>query len=265
MSPQFGPHRWSAGHHRNDDTERFRGARFTVADLSGARFVDCDLSGVKIVDGYLADVDVSGYVERLVVNGVDVTAYVESELDRRHPERVQLREIGSAEGFRAMWTTIEQLWTATTARAERLPESLLHERVDDEWSFTETLRHLVFITDSWVNRTILDQETPYHQLALPQTAYSTEDAVALGMHVTATPPYAEVLAAREDRMKLVRDLLTPLTDADLGRPCHRSPAPGYPEGPRPVAECLAVVMGEEIDHHRYATRDLTVLESRHTP
>jgi hypothetical protein len=29
-----------------------------------------------------------------------------------------------------------------------------------------------------------------------------------------------------------------------------------------VGECLWVVMEEEVEHHRYATRDLTTLESR---
>jgi uncharacterized protein YjbI with pentapeptide repeats len=257
MTAQFGPHRWSAGHDRSPDTDRFRGARFHVADLRDTRFVDCDLTGAKVVDAALVDVSMSGYVENLVVNGVDVTAYVEAELDRRHPERVQLRSVGSIDDFRALWTTIEDLWAATP----QLPEALLSQRVDEEWSFIETLRHLIFITDSWVSRTILDQEKPFHPLALPQAAYSPTDAAALGMTLDATPSYAEVLAARQDRQALVRQLLETLTNADLGRPCTRTPAPGYPEGDRPVAECLYVLMEEELDHHRFATRDLTALES----
>ncbi|MGC4943015.1 DinB family protein [Kribbella sp. DT2] len=258
MTAQFGPHRWSAGHDRTPETDRFRGARFHVADLRDTRFVDCDLTGARIVDATLVDVTVSGYVENLVVNGVDVTAYVESELDRRHPERVQLRSVGSLDDFRALWTTIETLWAATTHRAAQLPEALLSQRVDEEWSFTETLRHLVFITDSWASRTILDQENPFHPLALPQSAYSPTDAAALGMTLAATPPYGEVLAARHSRQAVVREILA---TADLNRSCVRTPAPGYPEGDRPVAECLYVLMQEEIDHHIYATRDLTTLES----
>jgi uncharacterized protein YjbI with pentapeptide repeats len=258
MTAQFGPHRWSAGHDRTADTDRFRGARFHVADLRDTRFVDCDLTGARIVDATLVDVTVSGYVENLVVNGVDVTAYVEAELDRRHPERVQLRTIGSLDDFRALWTTIESLWAATTDRAAQLPEALLSQRVDEEWSYVETLRHLVFITDSWASRTILDQENPFHPLALPQSAYSPADAAALGMTLAATPSYAEVLAARESRQAIVRDILT---TADLNHLCSRTPAPGYPEGDRPVAECLYVLMQEEIEHHLYATRDLTTLES----
>ncbi|MGI8613143.1 MAG: pentapeptide repeat-containing protein [Nocardioidaceae bacterium] len=74
MAAQYGPHRWSAGYHDDGHNDAFRGTTFMVADLAGARFIDCDLTGVKIVDAALINVDVSGYVDRLVVNGVDVTS-----------------------------------------------------------------------------------------------------------------------------------------------------------------------------------------------
>jgi hypothetical protein len=261
MAAQYGPHRWSAGYHDDGNNAAFRGSTFMVADLAGARFVDCDLTGVKIIDGCLVDVDISGYVENVVINGVDVTAFVNGELDRRYPERVQLRGIRTADDFRAMWDTVERLWSATLTRAEELPEPALHERVDGEWSFVETLRHLVFITDAWAARTILDEPMPYHRLGLPQTAYAPDDATVLGIDLGAPPSLMEVKAARADRMARVRAIVDGLTDADLGRTCTRTPAPGYPEEPRIVAECLAVVMDEECEHHRFAVRDLAALEA----
>jgi hypothetical protein len=262
MAAQYGPHRWSAGYHDDGENEALRGATFMVRDLTGARFVDCDLTGVKIVDATLVQVDLSGYVDRLVVNGVDVTDFVDAELDRRHPERVQLRLLGTADDFKAMWATVERLWSDAVARAERLPEPALHERVDEEWSFVETLRHLVFITDSWASRTILDEELPFHPLALPQIAYAPADAAALGMQLDARPSFAEVRQVRAQRMATVRVAIDGLTDAELTRMCDRSPAPGYPEGQRSVGECLGVVMEEECEHLRFALRDLAVLESR---
>jgi DinB superfamily/Pentapeptide repeats (8 copies) len=262
MPAQYGPHRWSAGYHDDGNNDAFRGATFMVADLAGARFVDCDMTGVKIVDAALIDVDMSGYVDRLVVNGVDVTGFVDAELDRRHPERVQLRDMQSADDYRAMWYTVERLWSDTVARAERLPEPARHEQVDGEWSFVETLRHLVYIADSWASRTVLDEEMPYHRLGLPQTAYAPADAAALGMDLDARPSFAEVMTVRDDRVTLVRGLVDGLTDAELGRMCTRAPAPGYPEEERSVGECLGVVMEEECEHHRYAVRDLAVLEAR---
>ena len=59
----------------------------------------------------------------------------------------------------------------------------------------------------------------------------------------------------------MRRIVAGLTDDGLGRRCHRSPAPGYPDKERTVIGCLIVVMEEEIEHYRYATRDLAILES----
>ncbi len=262
MAAQQGPHRWSAGDRDISHTDAFRAAKFTGCDLTDARFRDCDMTRVKIIDAWLVDVNVSGYLEKLVVNDVDVTAFVEAELNRRHPERAQLRQVRTAQDFRAMWDTIEGLWAAAVERAERLPEPARHERVEDEWSFVETLRHLVFATDAWVSRTVLDEPMPYHRLGLTHTAYSAADAAALGIDLDARPSYAEVLQARTDRMALVRGIVDGLTDSELERPCTRAPAPGYPEESRTVGGCLGVMMDEECEHHRYATRDLAVLEAR---
>ena len=262
MTAQYGPHRWSAGYHDDGNNGAFRGASFTVADLAGAKFLDCDMSQVKIVDSWLVDVDVSGYVSNFVVNGVDVTAFVDAELDRRHPERVQLQGMRRADDFRAMWDTIERLWSETTARAERLPEAVRHERVDDEWSLVETLRHLVFIADSWASRTVLDEPMPYHPLGITQTAYAPADATTLGIDLDARPSFEDVMTVRADRMALVRGIVDGLTDTELARMCTRTPAPGYPEESRSVGECLSVVMEEECEHHRFAVRDLAVLEAR---
>jgi hypothetical protein len=245
-----------------DDSDSFRGASFTQADLTGAKFRDCDLRQVKIVDSWLVDVNVSGLVGNFVVNDVDVTAFVAAELDRRHPERAQLRDMKTADDYRAMWDTIERLWSATVARAERLPEPARHERVDEEWSFVETLRHLVFATDAWASRTVLDEPMPYHRLGVTQTFYPPEDAAALGMDLDARPSFAEAVAVRADRMALVRGIVKGLTDTELDRTCTRTPAPGYPEEPRSVGGCLRVVMQEECEHLRYAVRDLAVLEAR---
>jgi uncharacterized damage-inducible protein DinB len=65
-----------------------------------------------------------------------------------------------ADGYRQAWDIIERLWQQTVARARELPPELLHERAGDEWSFIETLRHLVFATDAWVSRAILGQPSP---------------------------------------------------------------------------------------------------------
>lgn len=109
---------------------------------------------------------------------------------------------------------------------------------------------------------VLDQERPYHPLGLPQTWYPAADAADLGIGLAAEPAYTEILAARAGRMAVMRRIVAGLTDADLGRPCRRTPAPGYPDEGLTVIDCLGVVMDEEIEHYRFATRDLAILEAR---
>ncbi|HLJ98988.1 MAG TPA: pentapeptide repeat-containing protein, partial [Streptosporangiaceae bacterium] len=148
---QFGPHRFYVG--PGGGSQQLRGARLDAADLRGARFTDCDLTGLTIRDGWLVDVSVSGYLRNVTVNGVDVTDFVSAELDRRHPERVQFRAVRTADDMRALWDTVERLWAGAVTRAGRLPDAAVAEQVNEEWSFQQTLRHLIFITDAWASRT----------------------------------------------------------------------------------------------------------------
>src|SRR5260370_18798512 len=99
-----------------DNTGTFRDASFSGADFTGARFRDCDLRRVKIADSMLIDIYVSGYMRNLVVNNVDVTAFVNAALDRRHPERAQLRTMKAADDNRAGSDTIERTGSETVTR-----------------------------------------------------------------------------------------------------------------------------------------------------
>jgi len=244
------------------DRLALRGKLLIGADLTGAHFRDSDLRGVKVADSWLIDVNMSGEVRNFLVNDVDVAPLVEAELDRRHPERVLVRTMATADDHRATWQTIEGLWADTVARARRLPEPLLHEQVDDEYSFTETLRHLIFATDAWAGRSILGDEKPYARLGLTHSSYPPDDARALGIDLGAQPSFDEVLEVRAERLAVVGAIVEGLTDASLEQTSDLPPAPGYPEETRTVRRCLRVVMNEECEHRRYAVRDLTVLESR---
>ena len=89
-----------------------------------------------------------------------------AELARRHPEFALLPP-DDADGYRDLWPVLEEQWAATVARARALPEELLHERVDGEWSFIETLRHMLFVHDAWLRRAVLGEPAPYDPLDLP--------------------------------------------------------------------------------------------------
>src|ERR1041384_1563440 len=104
-------------------SDQFRGARIHLCDLAGLEIRDCEVSGLRIVDCYGGDVYLGGDFKRLVVNDVDVTAYVEAELDRQHPTRVLARDAASPDDYRIVWDAIERLWAATLDRARLLPEA----------------------------------------------------------------------------------------------------------------------------------------------
>lgn len=246
-------------HHH--DTDEFRGARFTLADLTGVIIRDCDLTGLQIVDSILGEAEISGDFSKLVVNDIDVTEYVQAELDRRQPERVLVRSLRTAQDHRDAWAAIERMWEATRERLTTLPEAVLTRRVGEEWSAVETLRHLVFATDAWIGRAVLGRSHPYHPAGLPAGGYPGELSTQLGLALDVMPSSGQMLAIRAERLATVTALVTGLTDEGLTRLCEHAPAPGYPERPRTVADCLRVIMKEEVEHHRYLVRDLAVLQA----
>lgn len=234
------------------------GAEFRAVDLSRARLRGVDLAGVVMTGVEIADGRIDGEILKLVVNGVDVAPLVEAELDRRHPDRPKMRPSDPA-GFREAWDIVERLWDGTIARAGRLPPELLHESVDGEWSFIETLRHLVFATDAWVSRAILGDPSPWDPLDLPWD--EMPDTPGIPRDRNARPSLEEVLALRRERMATVRTLVEGLTNVSLAAHTEPVPGSGWPP-PRsfPVRECLLIVLNEEWHHRQFAERDLDVLE-----
>jgi hypothetical protein len=243
------------------ESDQFRDARIHLCDLAGLEIRDCDVSGLKIVDCYGSDIYLGGAFKRLVVNDVDVTDYVEAELDRRHPARVLAREAVSPDDYRAAWDALEALWEATVDRARMLPEAKLDEQVGGEWSFVETQRHLLFGSDAWLGNAVLEEATPYHPLGFPYGGMPSDETAKLGLRLEAKPTLDEVLTPRLARKTTIRRFIDGLTDADLNRVCRRKPADPYPDQEYVVRRCLTVVLKEEAEHHRYAVRDLAVLEA----
>lgn len=239
---------------------RLTGARFRQADLSRSRFRLVDLTGTVMRAVDLRNVEIDGWVENLVINGVDVVPFIQAELDRRYPERLKLRPTDPA-GFREAWELITDLWAGTVERALRLPPALLHESVDEEWSFIQTLRHLVFATDAWVSRTILGKPSPWDALDLPHDEMPDIPGVPRDRMVR--PSLDEVLELRADRQAVVRRVITDLTDETLAARTEPVTERGYPEaGSYSIRECLLGVIDEEWCHRLYAERDLGILKSR---
>jgi hypothetical protein len=247
-----------------------RGARFARAGLNGAVFRDCDLTGARVIEAdmhnvllrgvELVNVEISGAIENVTVNGVDIGPLVEAELDRRDPDRPRMRPTDPA-GFRAAWDILERRWDETVEHARALPPELLHESVDEEWSFIETLRHLSFATDSWVSRAILGDPAPWDPLGLPWDGMP--DMPGVPRDRAARPDLGTVLALRRSRQAVVREFLSRLTDESLAASTEPVEAAGWPRpASYPVARCLRTVLNEEWEHRLFAERDLAILEAR---
>jgi uncharacterized protein YjbI with pentapeptide repeats len=236
------------------------GAQLSAVDLSGAWFRGADLSRVVMRGVELVDVDIHGEIENLTINGVSVGPLIDAELNRREPLRAKMRPADPA-GFREAWDILERLWGETVDRARRLPPELLHESVDGEWSFIETLRHLVFATDSWIRRAILGDPTPWDPLGLPWDGMP--DTPGVPRDREARPSLDTVLELRRDRMATMREVIEALTDASLDGHTEPVEGPGWPP-PRsfPVRECLLCILNEEWEHRLYAERDLDALAAR---
>lgn len=244
---------------RSDDLQE---AKFVGADLRRARFVEADLSGVVMrgVQVEAADIDapwLSDGETFFRVNGVDVIPFVEAELDRRFPGRSQ-RRAKDPDGLRAAWAVLEGTWAATLERVAAMPAGTVDVSVAGEWSFAQTLRHLVLATDMWLRRAILGVEQPFHPLGLIDAGSEDEAGVERSNFATDKPSYAEVLEVRAGRVAMVRDFLAAVTPEDLAATRKNPHAPEYPET---TLSCLHVILEEEWEHHRYAVRDLDAIEA----
>lgn len=241
---------------RSDD---LRGAEFVNIDLSGARFVEADLSGVVMRGVRVAGADIDAPwlgdgESSLRVNGVDVVPLVEAELDRRFPGRAARRG-GGPDTLRAAWAALERTWSATLERVAAMPAGTVDVSVRGEWSFAQTLRHLVLATDMWLGRAIIGFEQPFHPIGLMDSG-TEEDSFDMSVFATATPSYAEVLEARASRVAMVRDFLATVTSDVLAEPRKN---PHDPEGQETTLSCLHVILEEEWEHLRYAVRDLDAI------
>ncbi len=235
----------------------FDDASMRAVDLTGAHVRGAVFNGSRLRGVELVDVEISGELKNVVVNGVDIAPLVDAELDRRLPERARMRPEDS-DGFRAAWAILERLWEGTVAHARTFPEAALHRDVDDEWSFLQTLRHLNFASAAWVGRMILGNASPWHRLDLPWDEAPGWDGIPWDRE--ARPSLDEVLTVRRERQAMVRDVMDLLTDEQLASEVTRA-EPGWPPGDGfPVKDCLRIVLNEEWEHRLYAERDLTALE-----
>ena len=199
-------------------SDDLRGAEFSDVSLRGARFVRSSLSGVVMrgveIDG--ADIDSPWLLEddgSLYVNGVNVAPLIDAELNRRFPGR-ELRHAADPAGLRDAWDRLQEAWAATMQRVARMPPGTEDISVDGEWTFAQTLRHLVMATDKWLRGAVLGIDKPYHPAGEPNVEYGT-DGLDMSVFQKTKPSYDEVLEVRAGRVAMVRDFIAGTTAEQL--------------------------------------------------
>jgi hypothetical protein len=233
--------------------------RFDDQDFTEAEFRECDLTRARFIGVVLQDAAIDGLVSNLTVNGVEVAAYVKAELDRRHPVRLLIRSADPSDLLAAHHQMRAQ-WTATVERLGVMPSGSEHRRVAGEWSAVQTLRHLVFVHDSWFRRCCLGSTRPFTSIGLASPF--VPDQAEQGLDQAADPSLEQVLAVRAEQAVELERWLATVTADDLSVDAPVPAGPGWPpyaQG-KSVLQCVHVVLNEEWEHHGFCVRDLALLD-----
>lgn len=244
------------------DTVRLSKSRFSVVRFDGSSFEVGSFRDIVMKKVDLVNVQITGDVLNVVINGVDVGPLITTELNRRDPERHLVyqedRETASIEDYRAGLDVVERRWRETIDRVRAMPEGSEHASVDDEWTLVQTLRHISFATAAWFDRVTQGVENPYADTDLPWD--EADDDIPRPMDRDAKVPLDDAVAQWNRRVASMREGLASLTDADLGRTVTLG------GGVFPEVEDLELrwavhtALTEAWEHHQFAERDLALLQ-----
>ncbi|HWD80672.1 MAG TPA: DinB family protein [Kribbella sp.] len=235
--------------------------RYVDEDLHGAEFRECDLTGARLIGVVMQDAVIDGLITNLVVNGVEVTEYVEAELDRRHPVRVLIRSEDPAD-LREAARQLHADWAATIERIRRTP-GIERRSVNDEWTAAQTMRHLVFVHDTWFRRCCVGSTELFTPMGIGPAVEPYREAH--GIDLSLDPPLDEIVSVRHAQAAELEAWLAEVTTAQLAA---QAPVPDddvwppYARG-RSVRQCLRTVLNETFEHHNFCTRDLALIEAQH--
>jgi len=234
-------------------------ARYVDEDLNGAEFRECLMDDTRFIGVVMQRAEIDGLVTELVVNGVAVMPYVEAELDRRHPVRLLLRSDDPLD-LREAHRQLMADWAETAERLRETP-GLERSSVNDEWSAVQTLRHLVFVHDSWFRRCVLGSTARFTPMGLG--IETVPDREEQGLDPAADPSLDEVLAVRAEQAAEREAWLADVTPEQLAGPAPVPDGPGWPPYARgrTVRQCLGTVLNEEFEHHGFCVRDLDLIKA----
>lgn len=233
------------------------GARFERVPLRQASFRAVDFSGSVMRAVSLEGVDIDGDIGGLRINGVDIAPLVEAELRRRQPARAHWNAT-EPDDLRSAWAAVQQKWSELQQRVEAMPAGTADVSVGAEWSFAQTLRHLLFVTDVWFTVPV-GQPEQFHPwgLGFAGMTQHVPEGTHFGLDTAALPSYPELLEARAERVALVTAFLA---DVAADRLATLVDGPHWSgEEKISLRHGIQVVIEEECEHQRFAERDLDLI------
>lgn len=222
---------------------------FWGANLQRSLFRDADLSSATFFHTLWREVSIDGVIDRLIVNGVDVTDFVNAN-DRWYPLRNRL-EPTTADDLRDAWAMLSGELVAFRERVAALDPAVTLQSVNGEWSLRDTLRHLVFAFDKWFTWPILG-ERAFTSIGLPNTG--SKDLEWPGLDPNADP---DVESVRRVHLDHIERFTRYLEHIDLD--ALPEAVEVLENGTVPTLMCFHVVLEEHFEHLRYALRDLDTI------
>jgi hypothetical protein len=227
-------------------------------DFSNKKMRNVNFTNAKITGSDMSNASFEGDIGGLKINGIEVAPLIFQELERRHPERKELFTT-TPEGMKRAYDIVFGQLDVTFERARGLTEAQRNQRVDDEWSVVETIRHLVFAVDAWILRTVLGRDDPFDPIGLPHSEMRPTRGVSCDPN--ASPTFEEAVEVWRGRANVIRDIVDALTPEELERPLVTKgdgyPPPGHETQ---VIGPLWTIIEESWWHNRFMNRDMDALE-----
>lgn len=143
------------------------------------------------------------------------------------------------------------LLESTIARASTFTEAQREQRVNDEWSTVESLRHIVFVIDVWLGRTINGEQDPFHAIGIPPH-FVPRVPPGSSIDADADPTFEEVCDVLRGRLATLDAFCAALIPEELARDIGTHA--------KDVAGGLGVIFDELTFHNHFINRDLDKIE-----
>ena len=152
---------------------------------------------------------------------------------------------------RALTTQVIEETESTIERAASFSEGERQQRVNDEWSAVESIRHLVLVADLWLSKTIKGEADPFHPIALPPH-FAPAKAVSPTIDPDARPTFDEAVDVLRGRLTTLREHADAITADALAQPVANHA--------KTVAGAFGVLFDEFMAHNYFMNRDLDAIE-----